>query len=285
MNPNAINIEFLITKIDALPTLPTIYHKLMEVMDNPRSSAQDVANVIIQDQASATKVLKASNSPLYGFYGRIDNISQAISYIGFDEVKSLIIALTIIDFFNNKFDTKHFDLISFWKHSIAVGIMTRLIGKAIRAKDLENYFLAGIMHDIGRLFFMITIPEQYAKVIEYCQENRTTLREAEINLLGISHGIAGEMLANKWNLPKSIQNVIRYQNYGILENNNKSLVAACHVANVSSNIFGYSYSDELIITPPNKDIWEILDLPNNFFSSVSKLMTSSYTESTNLLLR
>ncbi len=285
MNPHSINIDFLLSKLDALPTLPTIYHELMEIMDNPRSTAQDVANVIMQDQASATKVLKASNSPLYGFYGKINNITQAISYIGFDEVKSLIIALTIIDFFNNKVEIKQFDMVSFWKHSIAVGVMTRLIGKAIRAKDLENYFLSGIMHDIGRLFFMIVIPEAYTKVLSYSYDNRCLLYEAENQVLGISHSIAGELLADKWNLPKSIQNVIRYQNKGILDNNNRTLVAACHIANVSSNMFGYSYADELIITTPNKDTWEILDLPINFFSSVSKAMTSSYAESTNLLLR
>lgn len=285
MSRSQLDIDFLIRQIDALPTLPTIYYKLLEIMDNPRSTVKDVADVIMQDQASAAKVLKAANSPIYGLYGKIENISQAISYIGFDEVKNLIIALTVIDFFNSKFDIKYFNPVSFWQHSIAVGLMSRIVGKATHAKDLENYFLAGIMHDIGKLLFMITIPVEYSKVLQYCQDHKVSTREGELNILGITHNIAGEVLATKWNLPLAIKNSIRYHETGMLDNNNKSITASTHISNVAVCMFGLCYSEDFILPKPNIEVWDVLQLPENFFSTNSNLLLNSYKESTNLLLR
>ncbi|MBX3045348.1 MAG: HDOD domain-containing protein [Candidatus Kapabacteria bacterium] len=285
MSDEKINIDFLVSKINSFPTLPTIYYKISEVIDNPHSTANDVADVICQDQASASKVLRAANSPIYGFYGRIQNITQAISYIGFEEVKNLVIAMTIMDFFNKRFDNKYFNPVAFWQHSIGVGIMTRLIGKAIHAKDLESYFLTGIMHDLGKLLFLNTIPEEYNRVLKYSLENKTSFSDAETKIIGISHAVAGELLAEKWNLPPAIKYTIRYHNTGIVDNSYSEVVAATHVANIAGAMYGYGYSEDVIVEEPNKLAWEVLKLNDNFFTSSVELMTKSYHESTNLLLR
>lgn len=285
MNLTKLDINLLINKVDNFPTLPTIYSVLMEIMENPRSTSNDVAFIITQDQSSASKILKTANSPLYGFYGKIENISQAISYIGFDEVKNLITALTIIDFFNKNFELKHFNPVEFWKHSIAAGIMTRLIGKASGAKDLENYFLAGILHDIGKMLFFTTIPEIYSKVQQHSTENKLTSLESEMLLLGISHCIAGEILADKWNLPLSIKNAIRHHCSGVIDSKYKTIVASTHIANIAVSMYGFGSSDMNILPTPNKDAWNILDLPDNFFSLNRKLIYDTYFASINLLLR
>jgi HD-like signal output (HDOD) protein len=285
MSNKIIDINQLIKKVDSLPTLPTVYYSLMEIMDNPRSTANDVAKIISSDQSSAAKVLKTANSPIYGYYGRIENITQAISYIGFDEVKNLVIALTILDFFNKNFDTFNISPVEIWKHSIAVGIMTRLIGKNIGAKDLENYFLAGILHDIGKILLINIIPDEYSKVIRYSLEHKITTRESELKILGISHGVAGEILAEKWNLPNSIKYSIRYHSIGLVDNKFRNIVAATHVANISVCMFGLGYSSEMVLQGPNKETWKILNLPDNFFSSVGKTLVSNYLQSANLLLR
>lgn len=285
MKQNSIDIDIIVAKIKDFPTLPTIYFKISEIIDNPRSTANDVAKVIMQDQAAASKVLKAANSPIYGFYGKIDNISQAISFIGFEEVKNLVIAMTIMDFFNTNFDNKNFNPVLFWQHSIAVGIMTRIIGKEVRASDLETYFLSGIMHDIGKLLFFITIPDEYIKVINYAIESKLTIREAEQQILGISHSVAGEILSDKWNLPPSIKYSTRYHITGIVENNYREIVACTHVANVAVSMYGCGYTDDAVLPKINRNVWDILKLRENFFTSVYQLMMQSYSESSNLLLK
>jgi len=94
-------INTIISKIDDFPTLPTIYTKLNEVTSDPKSTANDVANIIAQDQASATKVLRLVNSPSYGFKRNISTISQAVVLLGFDEIKNIVLTITIIDTFKD----------------------------------------------------------------------------------------------------------------------------------------------------------------------------------------
>lgn len=279
------DINHLISRIDSLPTLPTVYYRLLDVMNNPRSTAVNVADVICKDQASASKVLKAANSPIYGFYGKIQNITQAITYIGFEEVKNLVTAITIIDFFSDKFTNQYINPIEFWKHSISVGILSRLIGKQIKASDLESYFLAGILHDIGKILFINLMPELYSKVIQYSIENKVQHKDAEIKMLGITHNVVGELLANKWNLPNSIKNAVRYHESGNVDNSYKDLVASVHIANMASLMYGFGVTDEVPIPEPNKNAWELLQLSENFFTSSYPLMLSSYNDTVNLLIK
>ena len=147
-------ISRILKSVEDFPTLPTVYTALSDVMANPRSTTQDAANVIMRDQSAASKVLKTANSPLYGFRGRIDTISQAIFHIGFEEVRNLVIAISIMDIFKNTKLSLSYNPVELWKHSIAVGVITKLIGKELGVKNLENYFLAGILHDIGKLLFL-----------------------------------------------------------------------------------------------------------------------------------
>ncbi len=280
-----INIDLIVQRVNEFPTLPTIYANLMDVMSNPRSSAINVAEVISKDQASATKVLKAANSSLYGFHGRITNISQAILYIGFDEIKNLITALSIIDLFASIKTNNGINPVNLWKHSIAVGTLARTIGKTVGASEIENYFLAGILHDLGKLLFYKIIPEPYSKVMNYAFENALTVREAELQIFGTTHLIAGELLATKWKLPSPIKNSIRYHHKGFISSKFDLLVGCVHVANLSAQLFGFGSSEGEMIDEPNLLVWEKLELPEKFFSVNIEKFNNDYNESVQLLLK
>lgn len=278
-------IENYLNRIKEFPTLPTIYSSLVEVMSNPRSTAHDVANIIAQDQSAAAKVLKVANSSIYGFYGRINTITQAITYIGFDEVKNLVIALSIMNLFTDVKKNTIFNPINLWRHSLAVAVTTRIIGKTIGVKNIENFFVAGILHQIGKLFLYKIDETKYTEVVDYAIKNRVTLRDAENKVLGITYTVVGEMLAEKWNLPKTIITAIRYHNIGEADSSNNQMVAAIHLSKIFSMMVGfYTYKEELIIKP-NDNIWEILGLPDNFFSSNIDVIVSSIKESESLLLK
>lgn len=259
-------INKLIARADEFPTLPTIYSTLSDVISNPRSTANDVANIIAEDQAAAAKVLKAANSPIYGFRGRITTISQAIIFIGFEEVRNLVIAMGIIDVFRKLKGNFPVNPVDLWKHSIAVGIITRLLGKSLRITNLENYFLAGILHDIGKLLFLKFIPDDYAKSIEYAIEKNLPAREAENTVLGINHLIAGELLAEKWKLPQSLKEAIHYHSVGKVDSANNVLVACVHIANTVASLLELGQAGDDVIPTPNLDAWKALNLPDNFWS-------------------
>lgn len=272
-------------RVKEFPTLPTIYSSLMDVMSNPRSTAGDVADIISQDQAAAAKVLKVANSSIYGFYGRITTITQAITFIGFDEVKNLVIALSIINLFSNGEKSNNFNPVDFWKHSIAVAVFTRMIGKTQGVNKIENYFVAGILHQIGKLFLYTVNPEEYSKVIDFAIENKIPFREAESKVLGITYTVAGEMLAQKWNLPNSIVQSIRYHYQGISDTSNSKMISSLHIAKVTALLLGINLYKDEIIPKPNPRAWENVDLPKKYFSNNIDTMVSAYSESIRLLLR
>ncbi len=277
-------LKKILSRIDEFPTLPTIYQTLSDVMANPRSTANDVAAVIAEDQSAASKILKAANSSIYGFRGRVSSISQAILYIGFEEVKNLIMAMSVIDMFKRSKPTGNFNPVDLWKHSIGVGVITRYLGMNVKAQNLESYFLAGVLHDIGKLIFYRYLPDEYEQTINYAIENNISAREAEAEILGITHTIAGELLAEKWKLPVSIKDAIRYHTTGKVDGNFNVLVGCVHIANVATSLFHFGQAGEEIVPTPNLDVWKLVDLPDNFFTMSYSSLMRDYDEAVSLLL-
>lgn len=278
------SLNKILSKIDEFPTLPTIYSAMSDVMANPRSTAADVASIIMSDQAAATKILKATNSPIYGFRGRITNITQAVTYIGFTEVRNLIIAMAVIEIFSKTNSAGTFSPVELWRHSIAVGAMARTIGQHVGARDLENFFLAGILHDIGKLLFYKFIPREYEQAINYALDNNISAKEAETEILGINHVTAGVALAEKWKLPPIINEAIQYHTSGITKGNAWDLVACVHVANIASALYEFGRAGEDMVPEPKYEVWSILNLPNDYFTKNIDLFETGFEESVKFLL-
>jgi putative nucleotidyltransferase with HDIG domain len=274
----------IIKGVKEFPTLPTVFQALSDVLANPNSTASDAAEVISSDQASAAKILKCANSPIYGFSGRIDNITKAIFYIGFQEVKNLILAIAIIDIFKKSKLEVDFNPVDLWKHSIAVGVITRLIGEASGIKNVESYFVTGILHDIGKLLFIRTIDEEYYKAMLYAYENQVSIREAEAEMLGITHTVAGELIAEKWKLPKQIKDAIRYHYSGTVNGKVEHLAASVHVANLCARFLQLGNPGDAIIPEPNEEVWNVLNLPHDTFTTNYKRILGSFDQTVHTFL-
>lgn len=279
-----ISVDNLVQAVNDFPTLPTIYAKLTEVMDNPRSTAADLAKVISTDQSAAAKVLRTANSSLYGLRGKVSTVTQAIVYIGFEEIKNLVIAISIINLFSKTKKGGAFNPIDLWKHSIAVGVITRNLGGKIGVRKLENYFVSGILHDIGKLLFFKTKKQDYMKVINYALENNLTARAAEQRLFGITHTVAGELLAEKWKLPLSIRNAIKYHYIGIVDGKVDPMVACVHIADIVAVLLELGQAGDDVVPEPNREIFDSLDLPENIFTTMLPKILTDYEESISMIL-
>lgn len=272
-------IKVILQGIDNFPTLPTIYYKLTEIIENRNSTANDAAEIITKDQSASAKILKAANSSIYGFYGKIDSISKAIFYLGFEEVRNLIILLSIMEILPKNKSNYFINPVEFWKHSIAVGIITRNLGTILGINKLENYFVAGVIHDLGKVLFINNINDEFLKVIRYVKENNVSLMEAETTVLGINHSVAGEMLAEKWKLPYSLRNAIRHHNSGMISGEVDTLVGCVHIANISAQMFGFGQTTIGRVQEPNLEVWNKLNFPKNTFSSIMDKVSNEYFES------
>ncbi|MGB9701242.1 MAG: HDOD domain-containing protein [Candidatus Kapaibacteriota bacterium] len=277
------NYQELISKIHDFPTLPTIYSSLLETISNPLSTVQDVANIISKDQASTVKLIKVVNSPLYGIATKVDTVTQAIFYLGFNEVKNIILALSILKLFNDTKSFTYFNIIDLWKHSIAVGIITRILGQKIGVVNLENYFVAGLLHDIGKLIFYRIIGDDYPKLLSYNYNNNLVLYETERKELGITHEIAGELIANQWKLPHSITQAIKSHSTFRTDGNSDTILACVHLANIIANLLMLGNSGSNLVAQPNYNVWNYINLSSGSFKEMFQEIIDSYNKSIEIL--
>jgi len=178
--------------IDSLPTLPVIATQIMECLNAPDSSVQDVADIILKDQSLSAKILKLVNSAFYGFPTRIGTISHAISILGFETVRGLVLGVSILD----SFRVQEFDLLGFWAHSIRTASLMSYLSEQWVYPRRDEAFTVGLIHDVGKLVFMLQKPEAYHRLM-LLDENL----EQEIVIMGINHAQVGAKVAKHWNFP------------------------------------------------------------------------------------
>ncbi len=274
----------LIKNIQEFSTLPTVYSTLVDVLADPKSTTEDVSNIIACDQASTTKVLKVVNSPFYGFSGQIDTISRAIVILGFNEIYNLILASYLMDFFLKKDAVLDFRPVDFWGHSIAVGIAARLVGQTLGLPHQENFFVTGVLHDIGKLVFFEFSEDQFAAALALSKRSQQPLYTAELTVFGIEHSEAGALLAERWRFPSSIIQSIRHHQTGIVPGKYDELTAAVHLGNIYCRALELGYPGDDFIPQPNPEALKIIDAQPSLLKEITPSLLKNYEETAQFLL-
>jgi len=274
----------IVRAVEDFPTLPTIYSALLDLLSNTDSKVSDVANLISKDQATVIKILKTANSAYYGFNKEIDNITSAITLLGFYEIKNIVMSLTFINLFKHTKLNQYINPVDYWKHSIGVAIIARRLGISSNAQVTENYFLAGLLHDIGKLICYLYFTTDYGKALQYAKTHRISMLDAEQRVLGFNHQDIGDEIAMKWKLPNDIRNAIKYHHSGIVPNKFEPQTGAVHLANIAVKILNLGNSGNTIIDRPNPTVWKILGLPDNTFVNNFIPIVNDYHSSLKLFL-
>jgi len=265
--------------IQSFPPLPQIYTTLSAGNDDPDKIAEDTARIIDSDHVSKAKILRATNSICCDGNNQVETISQAIERLGLIEVKNLIAAVSIIEKFS-KIDNAYErdNTIDVWSHSIGVGLMSRYIGKSMGAQCVHDFFLAGFLHDVGKILFLQYAADEYSDALKRAKENNLFIKDAEMEVLGIDHSFAGELLAESWNLPRTYKHAIRYHHSGMVEDKYNIIVASVHIANVMIRLLRLGFPGDSGIPRPNKQVWSILKLPPAAFSSIIPKFLEKYRD-------
>lgn len=146
------DIKNIINEIQNLPTLPQVVGRISSAIDDPKTSAQYLASIIISDAPLSTKVLKLVNSAYYGFQRKITTITQATVLLGFNSIKNVILTTSVFDFFNHSNTYSHqFNAVKFWEHSLGTAIACKVLSKRLFFGKPEEAYLAGLLHDIGKM--------------------------------------------------------------------------------------------------------------------------------------
>lgn len=198
----AITHEEAIKQLDDLPSLPAIVADLIQSIDHEDVDISVLAKKVARDLALTAKTLRLANSSLYGLQVKVTTIQQAITYLGFQATRHLIMAAAITSHFPET-TCKGFDGKLFWRHSIATAACAKVLARLMRVNQ-DYSFTAGLLHDIGRLALATCFPQEFQHAMAYRATHDCTMQEAERAVLGIDHVEAGLMLAQHWNFSDTL---------------------------------------------------------------------------------
>lgn len=199
----------VLKSLEELPTLPTVVYELTRIINDPMSSTNEVEEVMQNDISLTTRVLKLANSAYYAIPGGVSSLSRAIAYIGFDTVNQLVLSASIIDALELKSPTE-FDINSFWKHGIGVGIASETIAKEISHPSPPDLFTAGLVHDMGKVALCVFDPNSTSEISKFANANNMSFFEAEKSFELPKHTEIGQALAERWQLPLHMNASIRW---------------------------------------------------------------------------
>jgi HD-like signal output (HDOD) protein len=262
-----VDLNRIIGKIEDLPTLPRTVLKITELVNNPKSSARDLSRIITDDQVLTARLLKLVNSSFYGFPQRISTITGAIVLLGFDAIRNLLLTTSVYDVFSNHAKTRNFNQEKFWDHSLGCAVGAKVIGNFMRHDKIEELFVAGLLHDIGKIVEMMFLPKEFSKVTRYVRQKNTLMRVAEQEVLGYTHAEIGKLLGERWNLPPKLIGVIGYHHDPGAAGPYTVDAAIIHLADIFGRALNIGSGGDQKIPPLDEFVWEILKKKNSMISA------------------
>lgn len=223
--------KLVLSNVYNLPAMSSTMTEVSKMLDDPTTNTATLSKMIGKDQGIATKILSIANSPLYGLRRRVSTIDFAILVIGFIEIKNIILALSMMESFKNKTD-KYMDQRQFWMHSILTGTAAKKIAEDRKCYKGGEAFVAGLLHDLGIPVIHKYFHSTFIEIVKKAQDGNEAFLEAEYENLAYTHQDIGKFLAEKWNLPANLCDVIsaHHKPSKLVNKDEKVLTSVVHLA-------------------------------------------------------
>ena len=239
-------IRAAIDEISHIATLPEVTLKIIELVENPDSTAQDLNKIISHDPALGARILKVVNSAFYGLPGQIGSINRAIVLLGLNAVKNIAIAASLTKLFRGGKICEGFDARALWDHCIATATASRLLADKAKLGKGDEAFLAGLIHDIGIMVEIQARRTDFAETVARAAAGGCTFREAEAATLGATHEQFGSALCKLWKFPESFQHVAGFHHEPtLLPEGARQLAILVHVADHLGKRLGIGFSGDV----------------------------------------
>lgn len=275
-------LQQLVQTIRDLPALPEVVVRVMRMTEDPRSDAQSIAKVIATDQAMAARVLKLANSAFYGLPRRVSTLSEAVVILGFRTIKNLAIAASTFELLNREIAGYWLQRGELWRHSLACAIGAQLIAHKVRLPVVEEAFVAGLLHDIGKVAINLFVREQFDQIMEHALQNRIPFVEAEQEVLGFNHAMAGGLIAEKWNLPPSLVSVIKYHHRPSGAPDKDLMISAVHLADILSITMGIGIGGDGLYYVLEEDTLTMLGMEQADIDELCEQVVDQMAQAANL---
>ncbi len=257
---SSLSSTSLVQKTADLISLPEIYLKVRELLDDPNSSLTDIADVIDVDPNLTGRILRIANSAYCGFKTKIETVNRAINMLGTQQIHDLVLSTSVARSFSN-IPKDIVNMEQFWRCSVICGASAKVIADSCNILDSERMFTAGLLAHVGRLVLFMLLPEPIKKAYEEASQGSVSIPQAIENRLGFNDAEVASDLLTHWKLPDTLVKPIRYQTHpeiGIKAYSPEE-VAILHVASAIADKHELQLDTDEMISSLNEAAWHALE--------------------------
>ena len=273
----------ILKKLDSIkdiPTLPTIVFELNELLQDPNTPITEISDIIEKDQAMSLRVLKLVNSAFYGIHKEVNDIGNAIVLLGFNTVRNAIVSLGVINSFSGVKSLEGFDISDFWKHSLAVAVVSKSLAEKTKIASPDSCFVGGLLHDIGKVILAQYFQDLFEKVWNAAKRENISFYEAEKKEISTDHGRIGAYLATNWELPESFIDVIRWHHDVRNDSESKKMILIIYLSDIIVNSYNADPDGNIDLSAMHpaalKFLKKQLGDVDNWFAEIGNDIQSSY---------
>lgn len=275
------DIHDLISQSGDLPTLPDVASRINREMQSESLNAKLLGEIIADDASLAAKVLRLANSAFYGLPKQVTTLNKAVMILGFNAVKNLALSVSIHSLFKERPDSI-IDVKGLWLHSLGCAIAAKIIADNLNKKFGDEAFLFGILHDIGKVVYINTRPQDYEKTLVLLQDRNIPQDEAEIEVMGFNHQRLGSQLLDFWKFPDNIVQAVKYHHEPQLKTVKldpqlKDLIRALFLGNQLAKALNLGKSTNPIREEIPKIVWQSLNIKRSQLNDIAGNIRNSYT--------
>ncbi|KMP11094.1 hypothetical protein UR09_04315 [Candidatus Nitromaritima sp. SCGC AAA799-A02] len=256
---------------------PQIYIEVNRVVNDPNSSFMKIADTIRKDFSLSARLLKIANGPFYNFPSKIETIVQAISIIGTQQLVDLVLATSVLKKFKN-IPRELMSMDSFWRHSIACGIIARTIAIYRHEANVERFYIMGLLHDIGQLIILEKVPDLARRALNQRILDQNLLHETERKVIGFDHAAVGGALMKAWELPLNIEEAVAFHHAPLKAAHYPVETAIVHLSDIIANAMRRSASNESCVASLEMEAWNQTGIPVSLLPSIWKRADLMFNE-------
>jgi HD-like signal output (HDOD) protein len=230
-------LDEILSRIEELPTLPVVSQRILELMADENASNREISRLVENDQSLALKIMKIANSAFFGSLTKITSLEQAMIRLGMNEVRSIVLAVSVYDFFSN-YESGVFNRKRFWKHGIVCSHAAKYLGTYYGTGN-DTLFVSGLVHDMGKAVLDEYFHDEFLSIINYLELKRCTFSEAEKIVIGTTHSRIAARLLSQWKFPDNIIQQIMYHHEPWDDKNYEKGSIIIYLADIITRAAGY----------------------------------------------
>ena len=257
-----------VENISTVPTVPSVLKQLSTIIENPKISLNEISHFVSKDPALTTKILQMVNSALYGFPGRISSVNHAVMLLGLNVVKGLLLSVSV-------FEIMHKAMIGLREHSIGVAIASKVIAQKKGLKEPEEVFVAGLLHDVGKVILILMYPDEYDKAVKESETSAIAIFDTERNHFSETHAAVAGWLSEKWHFPKKLCDCLANHHRPQVSTLAPLETSIVHMADILVKARGIGFSGDNLVPELNPQAHEILNLTEADLREVLKELEDS----------